>query len=76
MYPEYNKTINLADKELLSNFYSENLSKYTYLDYSNLEMPDDCFSDLVHLSFKGSILFTDYFTKTNNASYPEKIVKF
>lgn len=39
-------------------FYDNELNDVTYLDFSNLILPDEYYSDLVHLNYKGA----DYFS--------------
>jgi len=41
-----------------NSLYDEKYSQVDYLDFSTLEMPDDCYDDFVHLSRKGSTYFS------------------
>lgn len=34
-----------------------------YLDYSNFQLPDSCFSDISHLNYKGAEIISEYISK-------------
>lgn len=40
-------------------YYNDKLSNIAYLDFSNISMPDDYYSDLVHLNYKGAAYFSN-----------------
>lgn len=44
-------------------FYDINFSNYLYLDYSDFYLPDESYSDLVHLNFNGANIFTEKLIK-------------
>lgn len=46
-------------KEFYS-YYDSNLTSIEFLDFSNLDMPDDSFNDFVHLNSKGSVFFSEF----------------
>jgi hypothetical protein len=48
----------MGNKEVFYSFYKRNFSDVTFLDFGNIELSDDDYGDLVHLSPKGSEYFT------------------
>ena len=52
------KTIQGNQKQLWK-FYNKYLSGVSYVDFSKLELSDDCYGDLVHLSPKGALYFSE-----------------
>lgn len=46
--------------QALSDYQKSHYSNVPFLDFRTLEMKDDCFSDLVHLSPKGSVYFSKF----------------
>lgn len=61
--PPLHKLINNKQENLYS-FYKTYFSDVLFLDFSKLEMSDDCYGDLVHLSPKGSNYFSKLIEKT------------
>ena len=57
----FNESISNEEKECFNQFYKENLNKFKFYDFSEFQLSDDCFTDLVHLNNKGSSIFTKYF---------------
>lgn len=62
--PPLHKAIN-HDQKHLYQFYEKYFNDVAFYDFSNLEMEDDCFGDLVHLTPKGAKQFTNWFIKEN-----------
>lgn len=58
--PPLHKAINQEQKHLYQ-FYEKYFNEVTFYDLSMLEMKDDCFGDLVHLTPKGAKQFTNWF---------------
>lgn len=54
------------ESQLLKEFYSSNLSKYKFLDYSDFKMADKYFQDLTHLNADGAKLFSKHLAKDIN----------
>jgi hypothetical protein len=46
-------------------FYDEKYSNVDFLDFSQMELPDDNYGDFVHLNRKGSTNFSSFLCKTN-----------
>mgnify|MGYP003454011807 len=56
------KLINKKQENLYT-AYNAHFSDVLFLDYSKLEMLDDCYGDLVHLSPKGADYFSELIEK-------------
>ncbi|MCW3786232.1 hypothetical protein [Plebeiibacterium sediminum] len=54
-----NSTHTMDAETYFNNFINENYSDIPYYDYSRMKLDDSCFNDLVHLSYKGALLFTE-----------------
>jgi hypothetical protein len=65
IHPEYIK-LKGEEIQLLNDFYSSNLTKYKFLDYSQFDVPDNYFQDLDHLNAKGAKFFTAQLMKDIN----------
>ncbi|MGE5409533.1 MAG: hypothetical protein ACM3MI_01135 [Clostridiales bacterium] len=57
--PPLHKTLNSKQENLYA-YYNKHLLDVPFLDFSKLDLPDSCFSDLVHLSPAGSNYFSHY----------------
>lgn len=53
------KTLNSKQENLYA-YYNKHFFDVPFLDFSKLDLPDSCFSDLVHLSPAGSNYFSHY----------------
>lgn len=62
--PPLHKSINREQKHLYQ-FYEKYFHEVAFYDLSLLEMKDDCFGDLQHLSPKGAKQFTCWFKREN-----------
>ncbi len=65
LHPEYTKK-KAKELQVLNEFYNSNLSKFKFLNYSNFDVPDDCYQDLDHLNAKGAKLFTAHLVNEIN----------
>jgi len=62
--PPIHKAVN-KDQKKLYYLYEKYFNKVPFYDMSKLDMSDDCFGDLVHLSPKGAKQFTTWFERNN-----------
>lgn len=68
----YNSVQYQEGKEVFDKFVVKYLSDLTYLDFSNIFLPDSCYADLVHINKNGASIFSkelEQVLKSKNSDY-------